>query len=142
VYEVLSTEYDFNEGYAAGDLFRSTADFTSSTGLSRHYVAEGGPLVHELVTEHIVGEPRLTYPNGPFMTYVLEAQGSDTFCFVQDDNCGRGGETFIPSVLTLTSISITPHVAAIPEPETWALMLAGLAAISPVSRRRKTMPAK
>ena len=77
---------------------------------------------------------RATYPN--FVESVLAEPAAYCPSLEELDACRSGDIGFVGANLTLDRITIAPVLVPIPEPETYALMLAGLG-VGGVLRRRR-----
>jgi hypothetical protein len=121
-------------GLKAGDLWVSTGSFSTSTGVMVKFNEPGAAIV----TEMIQGEDL-------FIGMTSKVRGLQEFCPPNVDYlvCSNGGSNpGIRTGLALWSISVVPQIVAVPEPSTYALMFAGVAALSLTTRRRQTLPAR
>jgi hypothetical protein len=74
----------------------------------------------------------------PALSLVAQANATPSFCpDPSDPGCGLGSEIDPVVQLKITAVTITPHIQAVPEPATIALMAGGLAVLA-WTRRRST----
>jgi PEP-CTERM motif len=83
--------------------------------------------------------------NGWLVQGTVQAQGRLFFCVDLSDCKLNGLNQYIPqpsasieSRISLNSITITPQVSAIPEPSSYALILAGMGFMGAIARRRSS----
>ena len=147
-YLIQGGEYgaDFG-GLGPGETYVASGRFAANTGPAIDFTATGGG--ERALFTHYIGVSN--YP----VEFVMSVRGLNRFCLPGFDlfECamGLGGQT-VPSELTLYSIAIAPNVVSIPEPSTYGLLFAGLAAITMRScsgrrphgrsRRRAATPTK
>lgn len=110
--DVLATNHGTTKGWLANRDYTFKLDFNSTTaGAFRIQVLDGAVSLWDTT---VVDN---TFTNGQF-AFFNNSQSSVTYAgFVQDD--------------------VKPPIPAIPEPETYALMLAGLVAVALAARRRR-----
>jgi hypothetical protein len=72
----------------------------------------------------------------PALSFVAQANATPSFCpDPSDPDCGLGSEIDPVVQLKITAVTITPHIQAIPEPTTVALLVGGLATLAWTRRR-------
>jgi hypothetical protein len=121
-------------GVLPGELFEGSMDFTTSFGNALSLVAIGPTHVGARSTGHITGS---TLPASA-TDFAMSVLGLSQFCPTAG-GCPPLGYSQLITSLTLQSITIKPlvsTVSAIPEPSTYALLLAGLGAVGMIARRR------
>jgi hypothetical protein len=72
----------------------------------------------------------------PALSFVVQANATPSFCpDPSDPGCGQGTEIDPLVQLKINTVTITPHIQAVPEPTSVALLVAGLAALAWTRRR-------
>lgn len=110
-----------------GDTWFSSADFFTSSGEGAHFEGTGE---HRQLTHQVIGDQF----NASFS---LVAYGLAEFCLPSNDPFVCRAIISVPTTLGPVTISITPTVVAIPEPQTYALLAIGLAALMASVRRMR-----
>jgi hypothetical protein len=110
-----------------GDTWFSSADFETSSGEGAHFVGTGE---HGVLTHHVIGDQF----NASFL---LVAHGLAEFCIPSPDPFVCSAIISVPTTLGPLTISITPTIVAVPEPQTNALLAIGLAALVASVRRMR-----
>lgn len=116
-------------GLQPGDTWRSMGVFTSSNGYSRTFSA---PYDNGLQTFDAF------VPGSQYSDLIsLTAYGVNDFC-PRKVLCDQNPfvEAVLLTTLSINTLHITPVLVPVPEPESYVLLLSGLAALA-VSRRRK-----
>jgi hypothetical protein len=136
-YRITGNEFgaDFG-GLKAGDLFGGTATFTTEAGTKINFAATDTVTSYSVADKHFVSGSVFSPGETDF---VMTVRGLSEFC-PDKANCGPlNGATFLQTSLNLQSITVAPRVsmiAAVPEPSTYALTLAGLCGVAALARRR------
>lgn len=119
---------------APGTVIAGTGSFATSTG-----AADNFSYLHTaaVLTDHLTSGAPFSFES----TLKADSGEYDDCTFWQPGIFCElfGGPLEVRAFLTLNSITITPTVSAVPEPETYALMLGGLALL--MRRRRATRSA-
>ena len=124
------------ERLAPGTVIAGTGSFATSTGGAAtfdylHTVA--------VVTDHLIGSAPFSFQSSLNASH---ASYLDCTFLVPGISCSTFGLRQVYGSLTLNSVTITPTVFAVPEPETYALMLGGLALLwARSSRKNRSQPA-
>ena len=72
----------------------------------------------------------------PALSFVAQANATPSFCpDPSDPGCGQGSEIDPVVQLKINAVTITPHIQAVPEPTSVALLVGGLAALAWTRRR-------
>lgn len=108
---VLATNHSSTAGWADNTLYTFRLDFNTTPGQFRVQVLEGATTLWD---QTVVDS---TFTSGQFAFFNNSQQNVRYAGFEQDN--------------------VKPPIPAIPEPETYALMLAGLAAVAIATRRRR-----
>jgi hypothetical protein len=105
-----------------------TAETTDVSGLASLVGASYTPMTREVLLEMPITFEGVTLDNMEGMTWgETLANGNRTLVLVADNNFNAA---------TQTTLFMAFEVSAVPEPGTWALMLAGVAAVAGLRRRR------
>jgi len=113
-----------------GDTWFSSADFAASSGAGIHFEGTGE---HGQLTHHVIGDQF----NASFS---LTAYGLAEFCIPSNDPFVCNAIISVATTLGPLTILVTPTVVAVPEPQTYALLAIGLAALMASVRRMRLTP--
>ncbi len=126
-----------NQRGGASDQFRAAVDFASNSdalGAQLGGAWSMGPV--DLINVPVFqGTSAAIAPGAAFAEYKMSFSAGNAGSFKL--TIGDLGANNVGVILDDVSISITPRVPAVPEPASWALMIAGFGLVGFAARRRK-----
>ena len=129
----LGNHFNETNDFSPGSLSQTVTDTKGTLVLSFNYGASG--LVASTIYESVVwnGITLKTIAGVSGMqnySFNVQGTGNDTLTFMGMNN------SLLLSANMLSNVSLTPSVSAVPEPETYAMLLAGLGLMGFMARRK------